>query len=118
VLESTLKPYVIENVREAPLNATLMLCGTMFNLGVIRHRYFEIYPIWLMLAPPCNHNGSVKGGEYVTVAGHGGDGIAKYSVWCEAMGIDWMTKTELTQAIPPAYTEFIGRRLLEVVCQE
>ena len=31
------------------------------------------------------------------------------------MGIDWMTWKELTQAIPPAYTEFIGKQLMEVL---
>lgn len=105
-------PYVIENVRRAPLNATMMLCGTMFGLGVIRHRNFEIFSILSVLTPPCNHQGTVKGGQYVTVAGHGGDGCARYDMWCEAMGIDWMTKKELTEAVPPAYTEWLGRRIL------
>ena len=113
VIRGTLNPYIIENVRSAPLKATLMLCGTMFNLGVIRHRYFEIYPIWLMMTTPCSHKGKVKEGDYVTVVGHGGDGSAKYKDWCKAMDIYWMTKKELTQAIPPAYTEWIGRRIIE-----
>ena len=50
---------------------------------------------------------------FVTCAGHGGNGSNKHSVWCEAMDIDWMTHKELAEAIPPAYTEFIGRHLMQ-----
>lgn len=115
ILSWTGKPYVIENVLGAPLQYPVMLCGTMFELGVIRHRYFEINPRHAWLVPDCQHNGSVSDGDYVTVAGHGGDGKAALHLWKAAMGIDWMTKEELTQAIPPAYTEWIGRQLLKAV---
>ena len=105
------KPFVIENVPNSPLDSVLMLCGTMFGLSVIRHRHFECG--YLLYPPsPCRHSGSVKGGEYVTVAGHGGDGKASHSAWSEAMDIDWMIHKELAQAIPPAYTEWIGKQLL------
>lgn len=115
-LLSTGKPFIIENVQRAPLRASLMLCGTMFaGLNVIRHRYFEIEPIMMLLTPPCAHNGTVKNGDYVTCAGHGGDGSNAYAVWADAMKIDWMSKDELSQAIPPAYTEWIGRRMLELI---
>jgi DNA (cytosine-5)-methyltransferase 1 len=125
VLIATGRSYVIENVPGAPLINPLMLCGTMFGLGVIRHRLFECEPpIWF---PPatCVHNGlatgnrgSLRGSKtpslrhgftYVTVAGNNylaDEGRA-------AMGIEWMTRTELSQAIPPAYTEWIGRQLLD-----
>jgi DNA (cytosine-5)-methyltransferase 1 len=112
---TTGRPYVIENVCQAPLMNAVLLCGTMFGLRVIRHRLFECKPLLSVLTPPCQHNGTVKGGQYVTVAGHGRDGSNAYSVWCDAMGIDWMSKDELSQAIPPAYTEWIGRQLLEVM---
>ena len=138
------KEYIIENVVGATLIKPLKLCGTMFNLRVIRHRLFEINAdAWVY--PPCNcqHDGHVYTGEhvcvvdgattwtnwrlspeqkqaskqryqehlkrYVTVAGHGGNGSARYLDWCNAMQIDWVTKYELTQAVPPAYTEWIGR---------
>lgn len=110
-------PYVIENVPGAPLDATVRLCGTSFDLNVIRHRVFETVPS-LIFSPPCQHNGTVRDGDYVTVAGHGGDGSNAYPVWAEAMQIDWMTKEELAQAVPPPYTEWLGRQLLEQLTGE
>ena len=109
------KPYVIENVPGAPIDKDLKLCGTMFGLKVIRHRYFEIKPEILILTSVCKHNGTVRNGDFVTVAGHGGDNIAgnfTLKSWQQAMGINWMKKEELAEAIPPAYTEFIGRQIL------
>jgi DNA (cytosine-5)-methyltransferase 1 len=118
------RPFVIENVPGAPLENPLMLCGTMFGLRVIRHRLFEIWPEPIWFPPsPCNHNGRATsagnrqpgvtngfatGHSYITVVGNSylmADGRA-------AMGIDWMNRHELSQAIPPAYTEWIGRQLL------
>tara|TARA_Y100000310_G_scaffold13777_2_gene14007 strand:+ start:513 stop:1076 length:564 start_codon:yes stop_codon:yes gene_type:complete len=108
------KPYIIENVVGSPLATTVSLTGQMFGLGVIRKRYFESD---VMILAPGNPppNGSVPGGEYVTVAGHGGNGSASYKRWCKAMDIDWMTKAELTQAVPPAYSEFLGKSLIGMV---
>jgi len=115
-LRATGKPYVIENVLEAPLEAAIMLCGSMFGLRTWRHRLFEV-PWWdLRLLHPCNHTG-----VGVCVVGHGTPswvraknggkcfGIAEVRA---AMGIDWMNRGELSQAIPPAYSEFIGRQFL------
>ena len=109
------KPCVIENVPGAPLEHPVLLCGQMFGLRVIRHRLFEssVY----LLTPTHgahrggtnSHRGYSRGGAYITVGGHNynpSDGK-------RAMGIDWMTRDELSQAIPPAYTEFIGKQLLE-----
>lgn len=107
-------PFIVENVIGAPLLQAVLLCGTQFGLGVIRHRLFESN--YLLLAPaPCHHVGSVRGGEYVTVAGHGGDNIkgrGSRAAKQAAMGIDWMSDQELNEAIPPAYTEYLGRQLL------
>ena len=110
-------PYVIENVVGAPLIAPIQLCGSSFGLRLRRHRLFETRD--MILAPPCNHdlfkadidilNHGKKKTAFVPVYGSSG-GKADH-LWCEAMGIDWMTPKELTQAIPPAYTEFIGERL-------
>jgi DNA (cytosine-5)-methyltransferase 1 len=121
------KPYVIENVPGAPLDNPLMLCGSMFGLRVQRHRLFECRPVIWFPPAACNHygksTGSIKNAdrpngtvslldradlEFVTVVGNNylaDEGRA-------AMGIDWMVKKELSQAIPPAYTEFIGKRLV------
>ena len=126
-LKATGKPYVIENVVGAPLTDYVMLCGTMFNLRVQRHRLFETFPqIWF---PPatCKHDGLATGNrrrngitstmgfhsghKFITITGHDflvGDARI-------AMQIDWMSKAGLAQAIPPAYTEWIGRQMLELI---
>lgn len=143
-LKGTGKPYVIENVSGAKreLENPVMLCGTMFGLGakegnqLRRHRYFEA--LWLnVLVPPCSHNhGSVigvyGGGQNparkrpatIGVWGHAGgssnrDGLAQFGTDArrEAMGIDWMTGNELSEAIPPAYTEYIGKFLMQAVLE-
>lgn len=113
------KPYIIENVVGAPLENPIKLCGTMFDLYVIRHRLFETNP--LILFPPgyCNHRlpvvqcgkRPVRWEQYHSVVGHFSD--VEYGRL--AMGIDWMTGAELSQAIPPAYTEWIGKKLLEML---
>ena len=113
-------PYVIENVVGAPLRDPLMLCGSMFDLAVRRHRLFEgSIPDF----PPysCNHTERA-----VPVYGHSGAGANRGRErihgrsnsgedWRRAMGIDWMTNAEIVLAIPPAYTEFIGRALMEAL---
>ena len=110
-------PWVIENVEGAPLVDPTTLCGSMFGLKVRRHRLFETsFPV---VQPACEHKSQ---GRVVGVYGHPGgsskrDGIKFGGVdtWREAMDIDWMTADELAEAIPPAYTEYIGRALLEVL---
>ncbi len=114
-------PWVIENVPGAPMQAGVVLCGKMFGLKVYRHRVFEA-SVALLCPPHVSHRDncrkrmlSRKG--FVTVAGHGGMGIGiggmEYAR--QAMGIDWMARDELSQAIPPAYTEFLGRQLLHAL---
>ncbi len=130
-LDWTGKPYVIENVPGAPLINPLMLCGSMFGLRVRRHRHFECEPVIWWPPASCNHwgvasacgRGKPKGNpagyvagtlenfDFITVAG--ADYIAADGR--RAMGIDWMTKKELSQAIPPTYTEFIGERIKELI---
>lgn len=107
-------PYIIENVIGADLVDPLILNDRMFyKTGKRTQRARKFESNLLLLAPtPMNKQGSVKTGEYVTVAGHGGNGSAKMTYWVDAMGIDWMTKKELTQAIPPAYTHFLGLQLM------
>jgi DNA (cytosine-5)-methyltransferase 1 len=122
LLEEIGLPYVIENVVGAPLRDPVMLCGSMFGLGVQRHRLFETN--WPLLVPQCWHGATPpryeiqRHGErylsrYAAVYGTGGGKAREH--WATAMGITWMTPPELAQAIPPAYTEFIGAELLRQV---
>jgi DNA (cytosine-5)-methyltransferase 1 len=114
------KPYVIENVAGAPLNNPITLCGEMFGLRVIRHRLFESN---LTVEQPTHikHRGRVAGwrhgekfdGPYFAVYGNGG-GKGSLDEWRTAMDMPWaQTKLEIAEAIPPAYTEYIGGQLLE-----
>jgi DNA (cytosine-5)-methyltransferase 1 len=109
-------PYVIENVVGAPLFNPIMLCGTMFGLRVYRHRMFEA-SFFLSALPhgkhvqgsTGSHRGYSRGNPMVCVAGHN----FKREEAEQAMGIDWMSSREqLSQAIPPAYSEYIGRAAL------
>jgi len=112
-------PYVIENVQGAPIRRDLVLCGEMFGLGVLRHRYFELGG-WAMFQPEhVEHRGRVGGwrhgqrfdGPYFAVYGEGG-GKGSVDEWQRAMGIDWTSdRRELAEAIPPAYTRLIGEGL-------
>jgi len=128
-LQATGKPYVIENVigSKKHLQANLMLCGTMFDLPMERHRLFESN---LFLYPPleCNHKIA-----HISVTGHSvwdswlegtqrKDGRSRpdsvpVAIGKEAMGIDWMNKSELAQAIPPAYTKHIGLQFMDILAQ-
>lgn len=108
-------PYVIENVPGAPLLDPVVLCGEMFGLGVIRHRLFESN-VGLVQPVHLRHQGKASRGHrptqettYMTVSGHFSD-VARAR---RAMGIDWMARDELSQAIPPAYAEWAGFRLME-----
>lgn len=115
------KPYVIENVIGAPLRQSVMLCGLMFGLRVLRHRLFESSHLLFVPPhpkhPPGNLTNSKSGYStgshgYVTVAGNN---FAR-TAGAKAMGVDWeMTRKELAQAIPPAYTLHVGRQLLNAL---
>lgn len=131
-------PYVIENVEGAPLVDPIRLCGTMFDAGVpdtqsgglrvIRHRLFESnVPL---VAPehdrkhPLVHTKDKRKRHYglcdedtcfVQVTGGGNSTVAAAR---DAMGIPWMTKKELNEAIPPAYTEYIGRQVFDYALEE
>jgi hypothetical protein len=121
LLDATGLPYVIENVQGSPVRRDMTLCGEMFGLGVIRHRYFELGG-WPGVAPAHKaHRGRVAGmrhgewftGPYFAVYGEGG-GKGTVAQWQAAMGIDWTdVRHEIAEAIPPAYTEFIGAQLID-----
>jgi DNA (cytosine-5)-methyltransferase 1 len=115
-LLATGKPYVIENVELASkhLMDSIMLHGSMFGLPIFRKRYFEIVPSFPMFGriPDWNENYTPVP---VNSSSKKGNQSARKSVIEKAMGINWMNKDELREAIPPAYTEFIGKFLMEVL---
>lgn len=132
-LEAVGKPWVMENVVGAPLRDPMTLCGTQFGLvapdvdGVplklVRHRLFESN---VALTPPakCHHD---RGIITASIYGAGGGWTPKHRdnpsrrggyiphtrVVRELLGIDWMTKHELSQSIPPVFTEWVGGQLIQ-----
>jgi hypothetical protein len=120
-LNATGLPWIIENVAGAPIRHDLVLHGPHFDLGVVQRRYFELGN-WTVQQPVLKpQQGRVRGwrhglwieGPYVQVHGKGG-GKATVREAQIAKGIDWTDDwVELCEAIPPAYTEWIGKRLLE-----
>ena len=125
MLKSTRLPWVIENVVGTDLLNPTMLCGTMFPaLRVIRHRLFESTFVIDTPAhkkhPKCHtfdrrvsHFGKTcEWQDYVQVTGGGNCSVAAAK---DAMGIDWMSKAELNQAIPPAYTHHVGKKLRQAL---
>lgn len=112
-------PYVIENVVGAAVRPDLVLTGEMFGLRVIKRRHFELGGWWCM-QPERPFAGRIGFGpeDFVTTAGHGGDGPGSFRAWSEAIGIDWMTMQEMAEAIPPDYAEFIGRAALRHLGRE
>lgn len=116
LLETKL-PYVIENVEGAPLNHATILCGAMFGIRTYRHRLFETNFFLEQIrhnvhrVPTARLGRMPKDGEFMTIVGnYAGADLAK-----SIMGIDWMTRKELAQAIPPVYTEYVGKTLITMI---
>ena len=108
LLEETGLPWVIENVPNAPMRADYILCGSMFNMNVWRHRQFECSWRPSDSSPACAHSG-----RPVVVSGNNHSGGFTAAQIKDAMKMPWAkTRYEVRQAIPPAYTEWIGERLL------
>lgn len=117
------KVYIIENVQNSPLQTQFILCGSALGLDhVARHRHFESNNLFLGI-PRCNHlkqnytigvYGDRPDGRRVSYRQHRLCRIAKSLEEAqELLGIDWMNWDEIRNAIPPAYTEFIGEQLLK-----
>jgi DNA (cytosine-5)-methyltransferase 1 len=109
------KPYIIENVPGAPLINPVRLNGQMFGLMVDRERWFECsFPVPFFLLHPkrkaVKMGRPVKDGDVIQVVGH----FSNVPYARKAMGIDWMSGKELAQAIPPAFSEFLGRQMMTV----
>lgn len=114
-LDALGKPYVIENVMGADMRRDVMLCGGMFELRTYRHRQFEVsgfaatapeHPKHVARTATSRRRERWAAGWHVSITGDVGTYVGP-----EAMGIDWMTGDELSQAIPPAYTHLIGEQL-------
>jgi DNA (cytosine-5)-methyltransferase 1 len=125
LLERIGLPWIIENVIGAPMaRSSVMLCGLQFGLKLFRHRLFE--SSILLLSPGHIPHGKrrIGIGGYSCPFGNGGRSYnstrksrtppdhCNKAAWQRSLGIDWMIRNELSQAIPPAYTEFIGRQLI------
>lgn len=125
LLQASGVPYVVENVEGAkmpPAPCEIRLCGSSFLMDLRRHRKFV--SSHQIVAPPCAHgwqtprfqslrNDMRKRGQLSPVVGvHGSEQYpGDFEQRCAAMRIDWMTNAELAQAIPPAYTQWIGQQL-------
>lgn len=116
LLDAAGLPYVMENVPDAPLRKDLLLCGSMFDLRLVRHRIFEVSGFVVAQPEHAEHRP-----DYITVTGHaggsskrdGGEHFGNTAEWREAMGIDWMPGSRLVEAVPPAYSEHIGLQLID-----
>lgn len=133
-LQATGKPWVVENVEGAPLATCttlfgehgVLLCGTMFGLRIYRHRLFET-SFAIERPKPCDHSvvplnpHRADGDPGGPIAGRArmrqefGDDVNCEKVWASEMGVDWMNRMEARQAIPPAYTEWVGNQLLKLL---
>lgn len=120
LLNLTGLPYIIENVQGAQIRRDLTLCGEMFGLDVIRHRYFEVAGLQVHQPQHIKHRGRVRGwrhgtyydGPYFAVYGDGG-GKGTVRQWQQAMGIDWThSRYSIAEAIPPAFSHHIGGQIL------
>jgi len=131
-LETTGKPYVIENVEDAAwdMKDPIRLCGSSFGLRVRRHRLFETnFPVsgtlcdhaWQDLHKPyrlyvgkgrTDGLGYRESGVQQVFGGNHNVGGRSHYFKSVAMGIDWMSEDDLNEAIPPAYTAYVGRDLL------
>jgi len=120
LLRNQVVPYIVENVNgtQTMMRNPIMLCGTMFGLDIWRHRWFEIGNIDIFfLLHPCCHLGNP-----VLISGRGMRGVSKgnkrpiepsVKTRADAIGIDWMIGSELDQAIPPVYSEFLAKEVLK-----
>lgn len=126
LLQAARPPWVIENVMQAPLRrGSTVLCGLMFGLRVFRHRVFESSSLLMAPHHPTHRGHRIGVAGMVCVAGYGSANRAgrartpadhrDKASWVRGMAIDWMTRDELSQAIPPAYTHYIGLQLRTVL---
>jgi DNA (cytosine-5)-methyltransferase 1 len=119
-------PWIMENVEDAGLPGQddlfgahgVMLCGTMFGRALYRHRWFEAsFPLRAPGHPrhllPASKAGHWRPGTVISVEGH----CSPIELAREVMGIDWMTRDELAESIPPAFTEHLGGFLMDALAE-
>lgn len=125
-LAGTGRPWVIENVEGAPMRPpAVRLCGLMFGLRLFRHRWFESNVVLFAPDHPPHRGRRIGVAGMVCMAGRGGQSSGwslrkrrvpadhrNKAAWVAASGIDWMTRDEMAQAIPPAYTYYLGCQLM------
>jgi DNA (cytosine-5)-methyltransferase 1 len=110
-------PWIMENVPGAPMHYYITLCGSMFGLRTYRHRRFETshmlfqppHPRHVVKTSTKKRRACWDAGLNISVTGDVGTYVGRL-----AMGIDWMTGAELSQAIPPAYSRFLGTTMMEL----
>lgn len=102
-------PYVVENVGRAVMPSALTLCGTVFGLGLHRHRRFETS--FAALSPGCDPSRVRYRGREADVFGHHRNTERVRKEW----GVPWMTRDGISQSIPPAFTRYLGEQLMEQV---
>ncbi len=113
-------PYVIENVPGSPLHNPIELCGLMFGLKTYRHRLFEsniqlVAPIHAAhISLNAKMGRKIKDGEFIQYVGH----FSGVEIVQEMTGLHWLGQKELAQSIPPQYTEFIGRQIIEYLTEK
>ena len=114
---STGLPYIIENVPNSPLLNPITLCGSMFGMGTYRHRLFESNVLLKVPEHPKHISKNAKMGraakpdEFIQYVGHF-SGVKKVQ---EMTGLHWLGQYELAQSIPPQYTEYLGKQLIEYI---
>ena len=119
LLEGSGLPWVIENVVGAPLNNPLILCGTTFGMRVHRHRLFES-PYIFALLPECDKRQTILNPHRAESRERIYQEFGRQDpekLWGKEMGVEWMNRHETRESIPPAYTEFIGKQLMEYLKQ-
>ena len=115
MLDRTAIPYALENVVGAPLRPDVVLCGTMFGIETYRHRVFETSfsiprpPHPEHKAPNAKMGRPASSGEFMHIVGHF-SGVERAR---EIMGMPWATRDQLAEAIPPAYTRYVGHHLMK-----
>lgn len=116
-LISTGKPYIIENVTNAPLINPFLLCGAMFDIPTYRHRLFESNLTFIVPEHPkhiikCTKLGrKTKHGEFIDYVGH----FSGVLMVKQFTGLHWLNLTELAQSLPPQYTKFTGEQLVNLI---
>lgn len=120
MLIATGLPYVIENIPTAPMPDGVLLCGATFGLPIVRHRRFETYPALGLVPTLCRQRRFARsvdhGRSFISYARKSWE--ARWRAEVLPVVWPWMTLKESGEAIPPAYTEFIGGQLLEALTKD